>query len=199
MLSDSIGKRHFSVCGFSTTDNLMRRYIRFIPNMLSSCRLLLALMFPFIPEHTWTCLIIGGGTSDILDGWLARRWRIQTATGALLDAVADKAFVLSALLTVAVAEKIPLFLIPLLLARDLLVAGTAVYAVLTGVCDSFQRMNARWSGKLATAGQFILLLTAALYGKTINLVLWPAILFSVFAAGDYSRLFILELRRRAAI
>ncbi len=167
--------------------------------MLSIFRFLLALLFPFIPKQTWTCLIIGGGGSDALDGWLARRWRVQTETGALLDAVADKAFVLSALLTVAVTEKIPLFLIPLLLARDLLMAGTAIYAVFTGSYDYFQKMNVRWPGKIATLGQFVLLLTAVLYGKTINLVLWPAILFSVFAASDYGWLFIIELRRRAAI
>jgi CDP-diacylglycerol--glycerol-3-phosphate 3-phosphatidyltransferase/cardiolipin synthase len=58
-------------------------------------------------------------------------------------------------------------------------------------------MDVRWSGKLATAGQFLLLLVAVLFPAGIRLALWLAILFSVVAAVDYGRLFILELRRRA--
>ena len=176
----------------------MRQYIQFVPNILSAFRLILAFLFPFAPEYAWTWLIIGGGGSDALDGWLARRWHAQSRTGAILDAVADKIFVLSALLTFAVAEKFPLFLMPPLLARDLLVAGTAIYAVSIGAWESFNRMDVRWPGKLATAGLFILLLTSVLCEQKISLALWPAILFSIFAACDYGRLFILELRRRAA-
>jgi phosphatidylglycerophosphate synthase len=176
----------------------MHQYIRFVPNILSTFRLVLAFLFPFAPEHTWTWLIIGGGGSDALDGWIARRWHVQSRTGAILDAVADKLFVLSALLTIAATGKFPLSLIPLLLARDLLVAGTAVYATVIGAWESFNRMDVRWPGKLATAGQFFLLLTAVLCGEKISLALWPVIMFSVFAAGDYGRLFMLELRSRAA-
>jgi CDP-diacylglycerol--glycerol-3-phosphate 3-phosphatidyltransferase len=176
----------------------MEKFIQLVPNILSSFRLILSFLFLVVPESAWIWLIIGGGGSDALDGWLARRWHAQSKTGAILDAVADKFFVLSALLTISAHGKFPLLLIPLLLARDLLVAGTAVYAASIREWASFRRMDVRWSGKLATTAQFFLLLTAVLWSDKVNFVLWPAILFSVTAAADYGRLFILELRRRAA-
>jgi len=174
----------------------MEKFIQLVPNILSSFRLVLSFLFPVVPEAAWIWLVIGGGGSDALDGWIARRWNAQSKTGAILDAVADKTFVLSALLTITVAGKFSLLLIPFLLARDLLVAGTAVYAVSIKEWASFHKMDVRWSGKLATIAQFFLLLTAVLWSDKIDFVLWPTILFSVAAAADYGWLFMLELRQR---
>jgi len=85
----------------------MLQYIRFVPNILSTLRLILAGVFPFAPEPVWLWLIIGSGVSDVLDGWIARRWQVQSRLGAILDAVADKLFILVALLTIALAGKLP--------------------------------------------------------------------------------------------
>jgi len=175
----------------------MQRYIRFVPNILSTIRLILACVFPFAPEQLWVWLIIGSGGSDVLDGWIARRWQVQSRLGAILDGVADKLFILVALLTVAAAGRFSLWWVPPLLARDLLVAFTAVYAAAIRSWESFNKMDVRWPGKLATAGQFLLLLVAVLFPAGIPFVLSIAILFSVIAAGDYGWLFIQELQRRA--
>jgi len=175
----------------------MPQYIRFVPNILSTVRLVLACLFPFVPEQLWIWLIIGSGGSDVLDGWIARRWQVQSRAGAILDGVADKLFILIALLTVAGSGKFSLWWLPPLLARDLLVAFTAAYAAFISSWESFNKMDVRWSGKLATAGQFLLLLVAVLFPAGTRFALWLAILFSVIAAADYGRLFILELRRRA--
>ena len=175
----------------------MQRYIRFVPNILSTVRLILACVFPFAPEQLWIWLIIASGGSDVLDGWIARRWQVQSRLGGILDAVADKLFILVALLTVAGAGKFSLWWVPPLLARDLLVAFTAAYAISIKSWESFNKMDVRWSGKLATAGQFLLLLVTVLFPRGIQVVLWFAILFSVVAASDYGWLFVMELRRRA--
>ena len=175
----------------------MLRYIRFVPNTLSTIRLILACVFPFTPEQLWVWLIIAGGGSDVLDGWIARRWQVQSRLGAILDGVADKLFVLIALLTVAGAGKFSLWWVLPLLSRDLLVAFTAVYAAAVRSWESFNKMDVRWPGKLATAGQFLLLLTVVLYPDGIQIVLWIAILLSVVSAIDYGRLFIQELQQRA--
>jgi CDP-diacylglycerol--glycerol-3-phosphate 3-phosphatidyltransferase len=175
----------------------MLRYIRFVPNTLSTIRLILAGVFPFAPEQLWVWLIIAGGGSDVLDGWIARRWQVQSRLGAILDGVADKLFVLIALLTVAGAGKFSLWWVLPLLSRDLLVAFTAVYAASVRSWESFNKMDVRWPGKLATTGQFLLLLTVVLYPEAIQIVLWLAILLSVVSAIDYGQLFIQELHQRA--
>ena len=174
----------------------MKGFIRFIPNTLSTGRILLALYFPFSSEKYWLLLILGGGISDVLDGWVARRWQVQSWQGGLLDGVGDKIFVLCVLITFTGAGKFSPWWIPLLLSRDLLVAFTAIYAVWIQSWESFKRMEARWSGKLATLGVFLLFLVVLLFPGQILLVLCFASLLSAAAACDYGRLFMQELRLR---
>jgi cardiolipin synthase (CMP-forming) len=174
----------------------MNRLLALIPNLLSALRLALACLFPFAPQEMWVWLILASGTSDLLDGWCARRWQVTSWQGGLMDAVADKMFMLSALFTFAVAGKFPAWWIPAVISRDLTVAVAAAYTAAIGSWGSFRDMGARWSGKLATAGQFLLLLTVALLPAAIPLVLILTVLSSAMAAGDYGLLFYQALKRR---
>lgn len=176
--------------------NTESQYIRFLPNALSTFRLLLAIVLPLSPKGIWALLIFCAGFSDILDGWIARRWQVQSRLGGILDAVADKLFILVALFTVACSGAFsPWWILPLL-ARDLLVACTAIYAVSIRSWESFFKMKVRWPGKLATGGQFLLLLGAVLHTASTPLLLLIAIVLSLIAAFDYGWLFVLEICRR---
>jgi CDP-diacylglycerol--glycerol-3-phosphate 3-phosphatidyltransferase/cardiolipin synthase len=175
----------------------MRRYIRFIPNILSISRLGIACYFPFSPEEIWIWLIIAGGCSDFFDGWVARRWQVATWQGGLLDGIADKAFILSVLITLVCAGRFPAWWIPAVIARDLTVACAAGYALYNRLWDSFRRMEARWSGKIATGGQFLFLILVVLLPSLPPMVLFLAVLFSLYAAYDYGSLFVRALRERA--
>lgn len=175
---------------------MTNRILTLIPNILSTLRLALAGLFPFAPQEAWIWLIIGSGGSDFLDGWCARRWQVSSWQGGLVDAVADKLFMLSALLTFASAGQFPVWWIPAVIARDLTVAGTAGYTAAIHSWGSFRDMGARRSGKLATAGQFLLLITVAILPAAIPFILIFTVLCSAYAAGDYGLLFYQELRRR---
>ncbi len=171
--------------------------MRYIPNALSTGRILLAIVFPFSPENLWFWLILASGFSDFLDGWVARRWQVQSWQGGLLDAIADKLFILCVLITFVSVGKFSGWWVPALLARDLLVASAAIYAASIHSWQSFKKMDARWSGKLATFGQFFLFLVVLLFPDWIRPALYCAALFSGVAACDYGRLFLLEIRLRA--
>ncbi len=172
-------------------------YIRFVPNALSIGRIFLACVFPFAPEKLWLWIVLGSGFSDFLDGWVARRWQVQSWEGGLLDAVADKLFILCALITFVSAGKFSGWWIPALIARDLFVASAAFYAVSIKSWESFRKMGSRWSGKVATFGQFFLFLVVLLFPAGIFPALGCAAVLSGVAACDYGRLFFLELRHRA--
>jgi len=160
-----------------------------IPNILSGSRLLAALAFPFSPESIWLWLIVVAGISDALDGWLARKWRVITWQGGLIDAVADKLFVLSALVVFVNAGKIELWWIPAVISRDLLVLFTALYIAAKRLWKSFTEMPARVFGKIATGGQFVLfLVVATIPGNTYHALLFAS-LCSGIAAVDYAWLF----------
>lgn len=176
---------------------MKKDYIRHIPNSLSTGRIFLAAIFPFSPENLWIWLVLGSGFSDFLDGWVARRWQVQSWQGGLLDGIADKLFILCVLTTFVSAGKFSAWWIPALLARDLLVASAALYAAAIHSWKSFKKMDARWSGKIATFCQFSLFLIVLLFPGWTGPALYCAALLSVIAAGDYGRLFFLEIRLRA--
>ena len=69
--------------------------MRHLPNILSSLRMVgaVALLLSNVPSILFGVLYIVCGISDIADGWLARKLKCVTRTGALLDSVADICFV----------------------------------------------------------------------------------------------------------
>ncbi len=169
---------------------LVNQYIRYVPNLLSTIRLCLAFAFPFCAVKLWIWLIIGGGISDFLDGWIARKWNVASWQGGLLDAIADKLFILLALATFSHAGVFSPWWIFAVISRDLTVVFTAGYAALCRSWTSFQAMDSRWSGKCATAGQFLLLFSVVLFPSTISMILYLAVIISIVAAVDYGILFI---------
>lgn len=167
-----------------------------LPNFLSFFRLCLGFLFPFVPENIWIWFILCGGASDFLDGWIARRWNLTSWQGGLVDAISDKVFVFAVLITFILAGKFSGWLVPLVIARDLTVAFIACYALFRREWDSFKKMDARWSGKIATAGQFLLMVTVSLVPRFTGTVLCIAVLTSFIAAFDYAILFIKAIRQR---
>ena len=68
-----------------------------IPNLLSALRIALCLPLLLVDAMTmpfWTLYLIAGLT-DMLDGFLARRWGVESKFGARLDSMADFVFVLA--------------------------------------------------------------------------------------------------------
>ncbi len=171
--------------------------MKFVPNILSTLRLFLAFIFPFTPEWMWIWLIVGSGCSDFLDGWIARKWQVQSWQGGLLDAVADKSFVFIVLITLAGANKFSPWWIPALISRDLTVGFAALYASFCRLWESFRKMDARWSGKLATGGQFFFLIVIVLFPELPRAALYITVFLSFVASCDYGILFFKALRKRA--
>jgi len=68
-----------------------------IPNLLSALRIALCLPLLLVDAMTvpfWGFYVIGG-TTDMLDGFLARRWGVESKFGARLDSLADFVFVIA--------------------------------------------------------------------------------------------------------
>ncbi len=174
----------------------MRKLVQSIPNILSTFRLLLAVFFPWSQEQEWIWLIIAGGASDFLDGWIARKWKVESWQGGLLDAIADKLFVLSVLVTFALANKFSAWWIPGVIARDLIVTVIAVYVIYCRSWAAFKEMDASRSGKIATACQFLLFLVVPLFYDVTLYFLMLTVLFSVLAALDYGTQFTRAFKTR---
>ena len=71
--------------------------MKHIPNILSASRIALCLPLLMVDAMTvpfWVLYVIAG-TTDMLDGFLARRWGVESKFGARLDSLADFVFVLA--------------------------------------------------------------------------------------------------------
>lgn len=141
-----------------------REELRLPPNLTSALRLPLALLFPFAAGSktgALTILALAGAT-DVLDGWLARKNGQVTATGAVLDPIADKVFALSVVGTLIAQGKIPTWGIPALLAREILEAPLILWLLIEagdGTAPT-PEVRANVPGKMATTAQFAAVMAA---------------------------------------
>lgn len=99
------------------------------------------------------CLVLAG-LSDGVDGYLARRFGWHTQLGAVLDPLADKLFIVSLTVLFAVKGALPMWLMWLILGRDVvIVSGALLYRLVTGALE----MKPLLISKANTALQILLL------------------------------------------
>ena len=71
-------------------------FLKHIPNFLCVFRILSAFLTIILFAHNYTFLALGiaflGAISDFFDGYIARKYNVESETGALLDPLADKVF-----------------------------------------------------------------------------------------------------------
>jgi CDP-diacylglycerol--glycerol-3-phosphate 3-phosphatidyltransferase len=102
-----------------------------IPNALTLARfaaipLFVVLMVPADGGKSWPAAIVfaAAGVTDQLDGWLARRWHVESRFGTVADPLADRLMIDAAVILLWVHDRIPWPALVLILARDLvLVVG----------------------------------------------------------------------------
>lgn len=137
--------------------------LRHLPNAITVARIAACLPLVWLivtGRHRlalWTALVIG--LSDVLDGFLARRFGWQSRLGSLLDPAADKLFLMSAFLALGWIGAMPVWLIVLVLLRDLvIVVGALAYHRLV---EPLRGEPSRL-GKFCTMAQVLLVLAVLL-------------------------------------
>ncbi len=123
-----------------------------VPNILSFLRLLgvpLFLWLILVPQADWWALavLVFAGVSDYLDGYLARRWHQITRIGQLLDPLADRLYILATLIGLFLRDIIPLWLVVVLISRDVVMACFLLLLKRLGITG----LPVHFIGKAATA------------------------------------------------
>jgi len=153
-----------------------------VPSLLSLARIPLAVLFPFVLPSRASALAVLclAGASDVLDGWYARRFGQATPTGAAVDPITDKLFVLSVVTTLVMTRLLPLASVLLLSTREI-----GEIPLLLWFLGSRRLRRARAAraaanlpGKVATCFQF-LTIAAALLGAPYA----RSLLFTTAGAG----------------
>ncbi len=109
-------------------------------------------------------LFIAAGISDILDGLLARLLKERTTVGAYLDPLADKALLMGLFITLAVRNFIPLWLVIVVVFRDVIIIAGSILLMLLQKPFSVKPL---FISKMNTLVQ-ILLVSVILAGSAIH-------------------------------
>jgi len=106
-----------------------------LPNFLTLVRILLIPVFVIVfveptPDQSWIAAVIFvvAAVTDLLDGYIARRTGQVTNLGKLLDPIADKLLVLSALILLVNIDRVSALVAILVIARELAVTGIRAIA-----------------------------------------------------------------------
>jgi CDP-diacylglycerol--glycerol-3-phosphate 3-phosphatidyltransferase len=182
-----------------------------LPNLLTMLRIALIpvvlwMLWDGTPKaNFWaTMLYIGVALTDLIDGYLARKWGQISVLGKFLDPLADKLLVMATLIFLAYLGRLPLLgvvAVIIMLARELAITALRTIAMSEGVV-----MAAMRTGKDKTALQMVAILMLIVHNRyMINfgfyrtefdfaqvglLLLYLSLALALLSAGEYFKLFV---------
>jgi CDP-diacylglycerol--glycerol-3-phosphate 3-phosphatidyltransferase len=163
-----------------------RRTLGRLPNLLSFSRVFLAAGFVATGATEARVGLIGAAAAtDFLDGWLARRVHATSRWGALLDPIADRVFVLTAVGTFLFTGALSTSGYFILIMRDL---ATAVGFLVARIIPWLRpvQFKARVLGKVVTVLQLVTLATVLALPAALPMMLVAVAVASVLAIADYT-------------
>jgi CDP-diacylglycerol--glycerol-3-phosphate 3-phosphatidyltransferase len=152
-----------------------------LPNALTILRLVaipafVVLLVQADDGKSWPAAILFGaaGVTDQIDGWLARRWHVESAFGKIADPLADRLIIDAAVVLLFLADRLPWPALVLIVGRDVLLM--AAYQLVAPRGYDFE---VNFLGKAAT---WVLYASLAFTMVTAPGTDWPLVLFWVGVA-----------------
>jgi CDP-diacylglycerol--glycerol-3-phosphate 3-phosphatidyltransferase len=148
-------------------------------------------------------VFLAAALTDLLDGYLARRWKQVTTVGTLLDPVADKLLISAALISLVEIRLLPGWMVILIISREFAVSGLRGIAAAEGYTIRASELG-KSKMLLQVTGVSLVLLSIRwpelrLFALT---AMWAVVVFGLASAVDYFRKFWrkvdmgIKLRRR---
>lgn len=163
-----------------------------LPNKLTMLRVIMIpffivfLLIPITPYDKWIALAIFilASLTDLLDGKIARKYNLVTNFGKFMDPLADKLLVCAALICLIELDKIPAWMVIIIIAREFIISGFRLVASDNGVV-----IAASYWGKFKTTFQMVavclLIADISAIHVVTQIVLWIAVILTVVSLVDY--------------
>lgn len=169
-----------------------------LPNKLAVLRMLLIIPFVMIMEIALGTenkpleitlriisfvIFVGASVTDYYDGQIARKYNLVTNLGKLLDPLADKLLVISALVVLTKYGKINLWIVLIIIFRELLITGLRSIVAAEGVVIAAETL-----GKLKTVTQMAalsLIILIPLKYTVNNILLLVPLILTVLSGLEY--------------
>jgi len=145
-------------------------------------------MFRYSPGRMAALVVALAGITDLLDGYIARKWKIESLFGKFLDPVVDKVFLLVGLILLMKLGRVNAYLVMILLSREFLITALRAVAMGEGMV-----IAAGQSGKFKLIFQMVglgfLMWHGNLFGFSAHSVglgiLWIALFLSLYSGYYY--------------
>lgn len=141
-------------------------------------------------------IFVISGISDALDGLIAKQFNAVTRLGKYLDPLADKILLVSIYVTLGVKADIPIWLVLLVVSRDLLIVGGILFSYLMEV---FVKIKPSRISKVNTFVQILLasvVLGAGAFelelGYVIPVIVYTVAVTTILSGYDYLRMWMRE-------
>lgn len=165
-----------------------------VPNILTTIRLLLIpVIFYYALQENYIMAVIFltlSGITDVLDGYIARKFNFITDFGTLFDPLADKLTQVSTLIVLVIQGIIPLWILIIVIIKEILMIAGAAF-----LYDKNTVVGSRWYGKAATVVFYVAILISML-NKQFSLELtfdiflyYIAVTLTLFALYMYFKTF----------
>lgn len=170
-----------------------------LPNFLTLSRIFLVpivvavLLTKGIPNRTFwgASLFLVTALTDLLDGYLARRRKQVTTLGRLLDPIADKLLISSALISLVWLQMVPAWMVVIIIGREFAVSGMRSIAAHEGFSINVSTLG---KGKMVTQVAAIvgIILGHKYHGwvaATATVLLWAVVILALVSMIQYFREF----------
>jgi len=176
-----------------------------IPNILTIIRFLLIpiiVILAFQDNYIATIIVLTiSGLTDVLDGYIARKFNFISDFGKLMDPLADKATQVALLVTLTIQKIIPVWIIVIVIIKEFLMVSGASF-----LYGKELVVSSKWYGKLATVLFYIAivcslfiqnwnngnLITASALPSFDTYIYYLAILSTIFSLIMYIKAFYLQ-------
>lgn len=166
------------------------------PNNITTFRMLLVpvvvviMLFPLTPALSLAtaALFAVAAVTDFFDGYIARKYNLVSTYGKIMDPLADKLLVASAMIMLIPQGRLAAWLVCVILAREFVITGMRITMV-----ERRLDVAASWLGKFKTNFQIFGILCLLVHYKyfgvnfqTVGTVLmWVAMIFTLWSGFDY--------------
>ena len=145
---------------------------------------------PMSRELFALAIFLIAAATDLLDGYLARRWSQITTVGTLLDPIADKLLISAALVSLVWNHRVPAWMVIFIIGREFAVSGLRQIAAAHGYTIAASELG---KTKMVAQVVAIALVIAAIrwpeLGTLASMGMWAVVLFGILSAADYFRKF----------
>lgn len=135
-------------------------------------------------------IFLAAAATDILDGYLARRWKQITTVGTLLDPIADKLLVSAALVSLVDIHRASAWMVILIIGREFAVSGLRSIAAASGYTIKASDLGkTKMASQVAAISLVIAGIRWPIYAKLGYYAMWLVVIFGILSAIEYFRKF----------